>query len=158
MASSIILLAGLVVTILGWFFDRLAHFPALAKIVARDAHYALDGLALLAEDNRRALLPAHPGFTIIVSSWPGLDTSAAPEVIARSVAFIQFGGQISNDFELIARKRTDVELSPRWRHALAVKEIQSRAEKRAFWYGTVVFWVGIGLSLTAGVMDFLSRS
>lgn len=144
-------------TIAGWFFDRLAHFPALGRWVARNAHDALDALALLAQNNRHALLPAHPGFPVIVSAWPGLEARSRAKAIGRSVAFIQFGGQVSNDFELIARGADESELSPRWRHTAAAKEFQSRIDNQTFWYGTVVFWLGIAVTLTAGLIDLIGK-
>lgn len=153
-----LLVVGLVLTVAGWFFDRLAHFPRLERLVAKQAHDALNGLGLLAQNERHGLLPAHPGFRPLVAAWPGLAVTANATTIARSVAFMEIGvAAISNDFELIARLSDNTEISPRWRHASAIDLFQSRMKKRVFWLGTAVFWTGIVVSLSAGLIELSSR-
>jgi hypothetical protein len=153
-----LLVVGLVLTVAGWFFDRLAHFPRLERLVAKQTHDALDGLRFLAQNDRHGLLPVHPGFRPLVAAWPGLAATANAATIARSVAFMEFGGAtISNDFELIARSSDNAEIPPRWRHASAIEVLQSRMKKRVFWLGTVVFWAGIVVSLAAGLIELSSK-
>jgi hypothetical protein len=151
--SLTLLVVGLILTIVGWFFDRLVHFPVLERLIDKEACGAIDALGLLASDDRCGLLPELPGFRVIIAAWPNLSSSASASIIARSVAFVQFGPTVENHFELIARSAEDVELPPRWRYAPAMECFKGKIERRVFWLGTVVFWIGIALSLVAGLMD-----
>jgi hypothetical protein len=151
--SFTLLVLGLTLTIVGWLIDRLEHFPGLERLLAREACNAIDALSLLASDGRYSFLPTHPGFKPIIAVWPDLSFSANVAIVARSVAFTQFGPTVENHFELIARSAENVELSSRWLYAPAMEKFKERIKKRVFWLGTVVFWFGIAVSFAAGLIE-----
>jgi len=154
----LLLIVGLSLAIAGWFCDRLNNFPTLERLLAKRARDAIDALNLLATNNRHELFPAHPGFSVIVAAWPGLSGDANVAVIGRSVAYVQFGPTVENHFELIARSIENAELPPRWRYATAIELFKGQIAKRVFWLGAVIFWVGIAVSLAAGLLEHLSKA
>ncbi|MBM4465165.1 MAG: hypothetical protein FJ014_06400 [Chloroflexi bacterium] len=150
-----LLILGVALSILGWLFDRLSKLNWLLKLVASEQASALQALELLAQNARYLLLSKHPGFGVLISRWPGLSKRNSITGIGRSVAFIEFGQQVQNDFELIAYSAGKQEIDPRWRYSQAQQVMNAELDKQVFWGGTIVFYLGIVITLISGVVELL---
>ena len=68
----ILFIFGLVLSIIGWFFDRATRFTWLMRLVARDSFDGLNSLDLLAGDPSIEIPPDNPGFDVILGRWSEL--------------------------------------------------------------------------------------
>ncbi|MBI3914670.1 MAG: hypothetical protein HY327_10865 [Chloroflexi bacterium] len=158
MAPFGLLILGVALSIVGWLFDRLSKLNWLMRLVASEQANALQALELLAQNDKHLLLSGHPGFKVLVAHWPGMSNRNTITGIGRSVAFIEFGGQVKNDFELIAHSGDEQKIDPRWRFSQAQQAINAELDKKVFWGGTIVFSLGIVISLISGVIELLGSS
>ena len=149
-----LLLFGVGLSVAGWFLDRVAGFGWLLRYVDTDYYHGVGALRLLSGSEKRALLPAHPGFRVLLSRWPGGKPDSVA-LIGRSVAFVEFGSTVSNDFELLLYDTARNEISARWRYSEAHESLSKNHRKRVFWLGTPVFFLGIAIALASGVTALL---
>jgi len=152
--SLALLLTGVALSVIGWLFDRITNLPLLLKMISPDYLYGTEALRLLAANDRRHLLSTHRGFQVLLNRWPHSYSDQAAS-IGRSVAFTEFGAQITNDFELRLCDATQADIAQRWSLTLAQKQLDAELEKRTFWLGTVVFFVGIVITLASGLIDLI---
>ena len=146
---------GLLIVVLGWFFDRAANFNFLLKKIAPDYVHGINALDILAENNKRALIPKHPGFIVLLSRWPDQPLTSSVAIISRSVAYTEFGPQVKNDFQLILRDAQQNEISPRWSEANARGMLENELNRKLFITGTIIFFIGISVSFFSGFLGFL---
>ena len=148
-----LLVFGLLLTVVGWFFDRIDHFPWLAQIVSSENSAAISALDILSENNRRALTKRHPGFKILLESWPNFDEKDSVKFIGRSVPYMEFGSIVSNDFELLAYNGANENVGKPWSESKARRLFSLRFDRAKFWIGTVVFYFGVLISLIAAIIE-----
>jgi hypothetical protein len=146
---------GNILAILGWFFDRTREIDWLARVMVRDYVYGSRALDDLATDPKRAILPSHLGFNVLLTRWPNLPNKKAVASIGRSIAFTEFGPEVKNDIELIALDQALNHLESRWLFSSARQELQKQADKRIFIFGTIMFFLGIAVSIASGVIEFI---
>lgn len=151
-----LLLLGIGIAIIGWLFDRLSQIDWLLKRVNPRYYHGTQALRLLAENERRALLPKHPGFHILLELWPSTMPVGSVALLGRSVAFVEFGPTVSNDFELIKYDSARNEVSTRWKYSEAIKKLSEAHHKNIFWLGTVVFFLGITITLISGLINLFN--
>ena len=150
-----LLLFGTGLSVVGWFFDRLSKFGWLLRYVDRNYYHAVQALRLLRDSEKRSLLPAHAGFRVLLNLWPADIPIESIALIGRSVAFIEFGATVRNDFELLLYDSGRNEISPRWSYSEAYGRLSKTHRERVFWMGTGVFFVGIAIVLGSRIIDLL---
>jgi len=149
---------GVVVTVIGWFFDRAKSFDLLMSSAAPDYVSGTKALRDLKKDARINLTSRHEGFQVLLDKWPNLTDRDAVEFIGRSAAFLGFGSQVSSDIELIARDKRRNKVGSRWRMSAAEARIESIAEKSLFATGTMIFWVGLSISVVSHIVNAVTDS
>lgn len=152
----ILFIIGMILVILGWFFDRMSHFPGLMRRICPDYMNGITTLNTLARDNKVAITEKHPGFNVILKSWPGMTEKSRVRLIGRSAAYMGFGAQVTSDIQLIAFGEDHKEIGSRWKISSARSLLVVEKNKRVFWIGATVFWVGILISSVSGLLEFLA--
>ena len=152
-----IFILGIVLAILAWHVDKAKHFPKLLRIISSDYADGTWALDLLAENDKHVLPSEHPGFHVLIRHWPELQQKSAVTLISRSIAFVEFGPTVKSDFQLIPRDKNDNEPGARWSSDDARALLLDQFERKSFVFGTVFFYFGIGLSLAAGITEFMSN-
>jgi len=152
----LLFIIGVILAILGWFFDRLSYFPWLMRKISPDYVNGIDALDVLAADDKRDLTPSHLGFNAILERWPGLNRKSSITLIGRSVAYLGFGSRVTGDFQLIAYDKDRSEVMPIWKHSSARSLFVGEQNERLFWIGTVVFFSGLGIAFVSGLLEFLT--
>lgn len=152
-----LLIIGLLIAVLGWFGDRAANFSFLLKVIAPDYVDGINALDILAENNKRAIIPKHPGFLVLLSRWPDRPLTGSVAYISRSVAYMEFGPRVKNDFQLILRDAQQNEIKPIWSEASARRLLKNELDKKLFIIGPVIFFIGISVSFISGLLEFLIK-
>jgi len=142
---------------LGWFFDRAPHFPWLINRLVPNDMKGLKALDELANNPNIAITALYPGFNQLLHLWQDMDngTKAKVAAIKRSISYIQFGPQVTNDFELIPCDKDLAELIPRWHESSARAVLKSRIDRKLFRVGAIIFWSGIVISAVSGIIGLL---
>lgn len=154
--SFALLSLGLLISVIGWAFDRSTQIPWLHQWVDEDHYEGIDALEALSQNEKRALLPVHPGFWVLLQHWPSPVDITHVNQLRRSVAFTEFGPQIVNDFEIIAYDATQNEQQgERWRYSAAKTLLTEAYERKVFWLGAVVFFIGIAIAFVAGLVQMV---
>jgi hypothetical protein len=154
----IIFVLGVVITITGWFFDRAKSFNWLVSFIAPDYVSAKQALNDLKQNEKIGLTPYHEGFQFLLDKWPNLSNKDSVCFIGRSVAFISFKPEISNDIELIAYDKDKNEVKERWIISEASVAIEGLIERKLFSIGCVLFWFGIAVSIVSYLVSSRANS
>ena len=152
----LLFIIGIILAILGWFFDRVSYFPWLMRKISPDYVNSINALDTLAANKKHALTPFHPGFNALLERWPNLSKKLSVVLIGRSVAYMAFGEQVKGDFELIAFDKDNAEIKPRWKESAARSLFVDEEDKKIFWIGTVVFFNGLGIAFVSRLIDFFT--
>ncbi len=147
--------AGMTLAVIGWFFDRATKFNFLLNIISSDYVYGINALDVLAENDKRGFGLNHPGFTVLLQRWPEYPKERSVVFIRRSIAYMAFGARVKNDFDLILLDANKNEIKPRWSEAEARNLLGDELNRKLFRLGTIVFFVGIAISFTSGLLQFL---
>ena len=91
-------IAGLIITVIGWFFDHIKSFDRAMMILFPKYHRLSSGLRDL-QAGQMVLPHDHTAFEPFIARWAS-ESVAAPRFIGRSVAYVQFGATASNDFDI----------------------------------------------------------
>jgi uncharacterized BrkB/YihY/UPF0761 family membrane protein len=148
---------GLLIAVFGWFFDRAANFSFLLKRIAPDYVHGINALGILAYNNKRALTSRHRGFIVLLSRWPDHPLISSVAFIGRSVAYMEFGPRVKNDFQLILRDAQQNEINPSWSEANARNSLENELNRKLFTIGTIIFFTGISVSFVSGLLEFLKN-
>lgn len=154
----VLFVIGIVITVTGWFFDRAKSFNWLVSIVAPDYISAKRALSDLEQNERIGLTSNREGFKFLVDEWPNLNDEDSVRYIAGSVAFIAFTPSISNDIELIARDKDQIEIKERWNMSEASAVVESIIDGKLFAFGGFLFGFGIIVSIGSHLITSLTDS
>lgn len=149
-------IAGIVVTIIGWFFENAKRFKWLMLRIAPEYILGKNALDDLEKDQKTALTKNHEGFNVLLEKWPNLQEKNNVEYIGRSVAFISFGSQVKNDIQLIPYDSNQKEIPNRWSFLEAREKIEEISERKLFRIGTFLFWCGLLLSAISYIVGSIS--
>lgn len=144
---------GIVITITGWFFDRAKSLNWVMSVIAPNYVSAKQALTDLKQNDKIGLTFQHEAFQILLDKWPKLSNKDSVRFIKRSIAFIAFKPEISNDIELIACDKDMNEIKERWRMSEASIAIESIIEGRLFSIGGTLFCIGIIVSAVSHVIS-----
>lgn len=148
---------GILLTIIGWFFDKASNFSWLIKLISRDAYFGLNALDFLAENINGMVCPEHSGFKAILSYWPQLSSKTSVRFIRRGPAFLKFSSQVGTGFALVAYDAEQKQIESGWEETEARKFFRSKLDIRLFRYGAVIFFIGILVALVSWLLEFMKR-
>ena len=157
MIINVLFLIGIVVAIVGWFFDKAKSFDWLMLKIAPDYVFAQRALDDLKRDSKIVLTDRHQGFRVLITRWPNLKNPNAVKYIGRSSAFLAFGAQVRNDIQMIAYDIEKTEIPERWNMSDAAGEIERIVETRLFRIGAILFWSGIVISVASHAISLMSK-
>lgn len=146
---------GIIIAIIGWFFNHASSFNWLILMIASNYIFAKRALGDLEKDQKIALTKHHEGFKILLDKWPNLHNKDSVEYIGRSVAFVSFGAQAKNDIQIIAYDTNKNEIKERWSILGARSELEKIAENKLFKIGAIFFWSGISISIASHIISSL---
>ena len=158
MIINALFLIGIILAIVGWFFDRAKLFNWLMMKIAPDYIFAQKALEDLKKDPKIALTKHHEGFQILLERWPNLSNKDSVEYIGRTAAFVSFGAQVKNDIQLIAYDNENKEIRERWSISNATVVIEEIVERRLFKIGAILFWIGIVVSIASHIISLKTNS
>ena len=150
--------SGLVIAVIGWFFDKAATIPWMIKAVSKDTVNGLEILDVFGEQRGAAVVPIHPGFNVLLDRWPDLTDKNSVTKIDRTVAYMKFGAQVSGDFGLIARDKEGDIIEPTWQESEARQIFLHEQNHELSMIKNVVFWSGILITLIATLIGHLWQS
>jgi hypothetical protein len=150
-------LIGVALSVIGHMADRATHYPWLLSRIDPQYVSGTNALDVLAQESRRALTPQHPGFSVLLEKWPELSDRSLVALISRSVAFMELGPVVKNDFELIAIDENHNEVGPRWSELSARETLAQQNDRKLHRIGTGTFFVGIAISLFSGLARFITN-
>ena len=110
---NIVFIIGIIIMIIGWFFDRAKSFNWLMIRIAHSYVSAQKALEDLKGNPKVALTKHHEGFQILINKWPNLDDTNSAKYIGRTTAFLSFGAQVKNDIELVLYDKKKKEIKNR---------------------------------------------
>ena len=145
---------GVVCTIAGWLFDRSLEIDSLASRAAPDYFYTKAALDEMRKEPLLGIDARHAGFAVLVNNWPGLRDRARVHLIRRTQAFTAFGAEVQNDIALVALDRSQAELDKSWTFSEVESELHAPVVRRFKRLGNTVFWVGVGASMLAVLLEF----
>ena len=93
---------------------------------------------------------------MLLEKWPELSDRSPIALIGRSVAFMELGPVVKNDFELIAMDENHNEVEPRWSEISARETLTQQNHRKLHRIGTGTFFVGIAISLFSGLARFIA--
>ena len=153
----LLFISGFIIAIVGRFFDQVTELPWLLRMISPDYVNGINALDFLAQ-NRRHILNSHdPGFIVILERWPNLNKKSSVALIRRSPPYQDMLHQVKSDFELIGFDSNTKEIGTRWEESLARSLLIKELNNKRFWMGTVVFYIGLGLTVVSGLLEFLTK-
>lgn len=156
--QAVVFSVGIALAILGWFLDRISHFDWLMRLLAPQFFHGTKAIDELTSSASKRILPANPGFCVILQLWPSLLSHTSVATIGRSTAYLDIGSDelAVSDFDLVAYDASGKEIPSRWT-AKTVRDIFTKElEKRFFWFSGAIFFLGIAISLVTGLIEFFA--
>ena len=150
-------LVGLILAIIGWFFEKAFRFDWLINKFFPNQSKGLKALNFLASNIKHEITKEHPGFNVIIERWSQKGDEASVEYIGRGPAYIKFGSRVENDFAVVAYDKNKNKIEPVWTESSARHVLLEEIDKRLFWIGKVIFFSGILLSFVSGLLEFLKN-
>ncbi len=151
----IVFIFGLLLSIIGWFFDRASRFAWLMRLVTRDSFDGLNSLDLLAGNPSIGILSENPGFDVILDRWPELTDKNSVAIIGRGPAYQKFSAQVTAGFALTALDKDKNEIGV-WEEPFAREILLKEQDKMLFKAGTILFYIGVSIAFVSGLLDFLN--
>lgn len=148
---------GLILAVIGWFFEKVFHFTWLMKKFFPDQLDGLNALDFLSSDVKHRISEEYTGFRVILERWPQPGNTDSVQFIGRGPAYIKFGSQVENDFVLIMYDEGKNKIEPSWTESSARIMILKEIDKKLFWIGKIIFFCGIAISIISGLMEFLDK-
>jgi len=145
---------GIMLAIIGWGFDKATNFDFLIKRISPDYVDGINALDLLSENPARNLNSKHPGFTVLLDRWPDNPEKRFVFFISRSVAYIELGPRIKNDFQLILRDQQHNEIKPCWSEVAARSKLVDELNRKILKFGAIIFCLGVAISLISSILQF----
>lgn len=148
---------GLILAVIGWFFEKAFRFAWLIKKFFPDQLNGLNALDFLASNVKHGITGENQGFSIILERWPQPENKESVQYIKRGPAYIKFGSQVENDFALVMYNEDMNKIEPVWTESSARHVLLQEIDKKLFWIGKVIFFCGIVISLVSGLIEFLEK-
>src|SRR5215216_554670 len=95
-----LLLFGLILAIVGYLLDHVAHFPWLMEKLAPQYVKGTHALDDLAEHEHNVLTSAHPGFPVLLQRWPTPHEKERVALIGRGPAYMNLLHAVKHDIQL----------------------------------------------------------
>jgi hypothetical protein len=96
----ILSLVGALLVVIGWFIDRALELDWLRRRLAVKAHIGLRALDALRSNPSLEIERNDPAFAVLSSIWPQFPTEPSIRAIGRTVAYVQFGPEVTNEIGL----------------------------------------------------------
>lgn len=148
-----ILVLGVILAVIGHFFDKATNFPWIVKAISSDSANGLKALDKLREDNRMGITPKHPGFSVLLKLWPNLNDKNLVKIIGRGGARLIIGPWAKADFDLIAYDRNENIIEPKWKESIARQILIEEQKSLLFKLGEFIFFLGIAITLVSGFLS-----
>ncbi len=146
---------GLLIAIVGWFFDNLSRYPWLLEKISPHYYYGTDALNILKVDQKRVIIKEHNGFNVLLNRWPKLDDKSGVEYVARTAAYIEFGSVTKNEIQIMVLDDKGKEKGPRWTISSAENILLEEHRAKTFCFSGIIFFGGILLTFVSGLVEFL---
>ncbi len=148
---------GIALSIIGWFVERAFTLPWLLRYLAPNCQIGLAALDTMRANPQCRIERTAPAFDAIVAHWPRFPDSPTVKAIGRTVAFIEFGSQVTNEIGLTLLDEQLKRIEGHdWTFSQATEALTAPTKRRFHFVGTTVFFLGIGLTLVSAIIQFFT--
>jgi len=158
----ILALIGLVIAIIGWYFDRALAFPSLLKLIAPDYISVKQAFDIL-DSGEKAIIPInHPGSRILMNWWkpkPKEQDIAKISGIGRSTGIFNIiTGKHRYELRLLTQENKTMPAGYIWNDVEAKKLMQDILDKSVLKWSGWMFWGGLMLSAILIIWEYKTKS
>jgi hypothetical protein len=153
----ILSVVGALLVVVGWFIDRALELDWLRRRLAVKADIGLRALDALRSNPSLGIERTDAAFAVLSSIWPQFPTEPPIRAIGRTVAYLQFGQEVTNEIGLTLFGE-DLERIEKhdWTISQASDALIGPLKKRLHNLGTTIFFLGVAITVATAVAQFAS--